>query len=257
MKRERTGLACLAVLIALLCLAGCGLTRKQSAAPPHEGAWYFAKNGVACQIGQGKIYEDDLHAKEGQTLRGVYSEMDGYIEAHMAGVGGVQVPHALYVVQTGQGEVLCDDPSGDGTVYFYRDALTALEALEVAEAVPSPTPILTPSEIPTPPGTLPPLERSEPAVDEPPSQVMPGLDDEPLNHPSSKPSSKALPSWWTPPSLEPLPSPVTKGGGNMVWVPQSGSKYHNTSSCSGMKNPSQITKAEAERQGYTPCKRCY
>ena len=43
----------------------------------------------------------------------------------------------------------------------------------------------------------------------------------------------------------------------MVWIPQSGKKYHSNSSCSGMENPSQVTKSEAENRGYTPCQRCY
>lgn len=44
---------------------------------------------------------------------------------------------------------------------------------------------------------------------------------------------------------------------NLVWVPNSGSKYHVRSSCSNMKNPSQVTKSEAEQRGYEPCKKCY
>lgn len=43
----------------------------------------------------------------------------------------------------------------------------------------------------------------------------------------------------------------------MVWVPASGSKYHKSSSCSGMKNPSQVSLSDAESRGYTPCKKCY
>lgn len=43
----------------------------------------------------------------------------------------------------------------------------------------------------------------------------------------------------------------------MVWVPSSGSKYHSRSSCSGMKNPSEVTLSKAESMGYTPCKRCH
>ena len=42
-----------------------------------------------------------------------------------------------------------------------------------------------------------------------------------------------------------------------VWIPNSGSKYHRTSSCSNMDSPREVSKAEAERMGYTPCKRCY
>lgn len=43
----------------------------------------------------------------------------------------------------------------------------------------------------------------------------------------------------------------------MVWIPASGSKYHSNSSCSGMNNPTQVTKSDAEARGYTPCKRCH
>ena len=42
-----------------------------------------------------------------------------------------------------------------------------------------------------------------------------------------------------------------------VWIPESGSKYHCKSTCSGMKNPTKVTVEEAESMGYTPCKRCY
>ena len=44
--------------------------------------------------------------------------------------------------------------------------------------------------------------------------------------------------------------------GPLVWVPRSGSKYHSKSNCSGMKNPRQVTLAEALSCGFTPCKRC-
>lgn len=43
----------------------------------------------------------------------------------------------------------------------------------------------------------------------------------------------------------------------MVWIPQSGSKYHSKAGCSNMKNPSQVSKDEAINAGYEPCKRCY
>lgn len=44
---------------------------------------------------------------------------------------------------------------------------------------------------------------------------------------------------------------------DMVWIPKSGTKYHSHSGCSNMKNPSQVTKEEAEDRGYTPCKKCW
>lgn len=43
----------------------------------------------------------------------------------------------------------------------------------------------------------------------------------------------------------------------MVWIPQSGSKYHSNPSCSGMNNPTQVTLSEAQNMGYEPCKKCY
>lgn len=42
-----------------------------------------------------------------------------------------------------------------------------------------------------------------------------------------------------------------------VWISRTGSKYHSNSSCSGMKNPSQVSINRAENMGLTPCKRCY
>ena len=43
----------------------------------------------------------------------------------------------------------------------------------------------------------------------------------------------------------------------MVWIPSSGSKYHNDASCSGMDNPRQVRKEVAVSMGYEPCKKCY
>lgn len=42
-----------------------------------------------------------------------------------------------------------------------------------------------------------------------------------------------------------------------VWIPQTGSKYHRRSGCSGMKNPTQVSKTRSESLGYEPCKKCY
>lgn len=50
---------------------------------------------------------------------------------------------------------------------------------------------------------------------------------------------------------------TTKATVVLVWIPQSGSKYHSKSSCSGMKDPTQVSLSEAVSQGYEPCKRCY
>ena len=46
------------------------------------------------------------------------------------------------------------------------------------------------------------------------------------------------------------------GSSTMVWIPKSGKKYHRSSSCSNMKNPSQVTLEKAQSLGYTPCSKC-
>ena len=53
--------------------------------------------------------------------------------------------------------------------------------------------------------------------------------------------------------------PITEDTqGNLVWVPtQGGTKYHNKSTCSGMKDPKQVTVEHAVANGYTQCKKCY
>lgn len=43
----------------------------------------------------------------------------------------------------------------------------------------------------------------------------------------------------------------------LVWIPNSGKKYHSRSTCSNMENPQQVTISSAEAQGYDPCKKCY
>lgn len=46
--------------------------------------------------------------------------------------------------------------------------------------------------------------------------------------------------------------------GNLVWVPvNGGTKYHRTSTCSNMKDPIQVSKETAQKNGYEPCGRCY
>ena len=52
------------------------------------------------------------------------------------------------------------------------------------------------------------------------------------------------------------------GGGSsdiMVWLTATGSKYHSTNHC-GRTNPNkayQVTKSQAEAQGYGPCSKCW
>ncbi len=55
------------------------------------------------------------------------------------------------------------------------------------------------------------------------------------------------------------PTAITQPGNTiqMVWLPESGTKYHNNDSCSDMNNPRQVTLDEAVNAGYEPCKKCY
>lgn len=43
----------------------------------------------------------------------------------------------------------------------------------------------------------------------------------------------------------------------MVWISNTGSKYHSNSSCSGMDNPSQVPISQAQSMGLQPCKKCH
>lgn len=43
----------------------------------------------------------------------------------------------------------------------------------------------------------------------------------------------------------------------MVWIDDTGKKYHSHSSCSNMSDPYQIPKSEAEARGRGACKKCY
>lgn len=51
---------------------------------------------------------------------------------------------------------------------------------------------------------------------------------------------------------------VAQTGADMVWIPTNGgTKYHCKSSCSNMVNPMQVTREQAEANGFTPCGRCH
>lgn len=50
---------------------------------------------------------------------------------------------------------------------------------------------------------------------------------------------------------------TTETDEEMVWIPKTGKKYHSNYSCGNMKNPRQVTLTNAQKRGYTPCKKCY
>lgn len=45
--------------------------------------------------------------------------------------------------------------------------------------------------------------------------------------------------------------------GDTVWISESGKKYHSKASCSGMKNPSEVSLSDAQAAGRTACSKCY
>ena len=85
--------------------------------------------------------------------------------------------------------------------------------------------------------------------------VQPGITINYATGDSSGPSSSTTTS--TPTTEQDNTNDNQAASGDMVWIPNSGSKYHSRSGCSNMKNPRQITKQEAENEGYEPCKKCW
>lgn len=224
----------------------------------HEGVWYFAANAVECRVEDGKIYQDDAKSDSGQSLRGVYTQADGYLEAHLVGVGGVRDTHKLYVGQTDQGQVLSELPNGLGTVYFYRDPVEAMAVLEetrasaAAEEVLSPAPLdaLTTEDPSAEPSDGP----SQAQTPEAPSQAPDATAQAPAPDAGAAPAAAPAPVESKPKADT---APVAPAADSTVWVSQTGSKYHKDPTCSGMKSPSSMTRTQAESRGYTPCKRCY
>lgn len=58
---------------------------------------------------------------------------------------------------------------------------------------------------------------------------------------------------------QPQPTEQPSSGGGMVWLSETGSKYHSIPDCGNM-NPNkayQVSRSEAEAQGYEVCKKCW
>lgn len=61
------------------------------------------------------------------------------------------------------------------------------------------------------------------------------------------------------PQVTEAPQESDPYGGRLVWISETGSKYHNKNNC-GRMNPDrayQMTRENAEAQGYEPCKKCF
>lgn len=83
----------------------------------------------------------------------------------------------------------------------------------------------------------------------------------PAPTPNPTPTPIPTPSPIPTPISTPTPAPTAavdpEPQEQMVWIPQTGSKYHSNASCSGMKNPQQVPLSQAIARGYTACKRCH
>lgn len=88
--------------------------------------------------------------------------------------------------------------------------------------------------------------------------VQPGITIDYATGNSSGPASDNTSQAITPAQTESTTQPPAQPGNTeTVWVSATGKKYHRKSSCSNMKNPSQISKSDAINRGYEPCKKCY
>lgn len=248
--RKRKGPLLPAMALALLCLAGCAGQGGQSPTAAYDGTWYFAKDGAQCVFADSKVYRDDKTAPSGQTLAGLYEDAGDHIDANLADTGGVEVTRTLYIVDGDLGQTLCDSADGSGTVYFYRDPLEVLSVLDRQE-----TEAETQS---VPPLTQP--EEQAPAEGEgeaigAPAEVVALEPTEPDG--AAGPESRAVPTAQPEGAEQPTPTAQIRTSGNTVWIPQSGSKYHSSPTCSGMKNPTKTSLSDALSRGYTACKRCH
>ena len=77
--------------------------------------------------------------------------------------------------------------------------------------------------------------------------------------PNYTPSPTTKPTPEPTPESTPLPTEIveTEPPEQMVWISNSGSRYHRRSTCSGMEDPWQVTISEAQSMGLTACGRCW
>lgn len=120
---------------------------------------------------------------------------------------------------------------------------------------PTPTPTPAPTQTPEPTSTPEPLPEQTPAaVTTTPTASGSGQAE--VQGPSGSGGEGTGGGWDSEPSgTQPVPTDAPSG--MMVWIPQSGSKYHSSPNCSNMKNPTQVTVSQAEAWGYEPCKKCF
>ena len=165
-----------------------------------------------------------------------------------------------------QGDIKC---TSDGKTVSFSVAknATADTLVPATKVDPTPTPVPTPTPTPTPDpvpdGPYYVLNTSSKKFHDPDCGSASTISDankdyytgtaEELVKKGYEPCGNCKPYEAPEPEPEPKPTPTE----TKVWIPSSGTKYHSKSSCSNMKNPTQVTKSQAESRGFTPCKKCW
>ena len=118
---------------------------------------------------------------------------------------------------------------------------SAEEPEHIPTTIPSYEELPIPAEEPTMAFTVEPTEVPSPKPTNVPTN-------EPTKAPTKEPTEK--------PTNRPTEKPAASNV-EYVYVTSGGSKYHCSSECSNMKNPSRVTKEEATNSGRTACSKCY
>ena len=137
----------------------------------------------------------------------------------------------------------------------------SVEATEAPASTQKPENTVKPTQIPK--ETVAPIVKPTPEVTETPVPTV---------EPTKVPADTPVPTDTSMPVITPNPTSTVKPVETLipsqleptyipnsvyVWIPKTGSKYHSSSTCSGMKNPQYVTISVAISSGYTPCSKCY
>ncbi len=121
----------------------------------------------------------------------------------------------------------------------------------------APTKKATPTETPTPTATETPTPTAAPTETPPPEPTIEAAAEETVETQAAEETQPAVTA--EEPQVTEAPQESDPYGGQLVWISETGSKYHNKNNC-GRMNPDrayQMTRENAEAQGYEPCKKCF
>lgn len=84
--------------------------------------------------------------------------------------------------------------------------------------------------------------------------ILDAISEEAAALPTALPETTGMPET----TVAPETTETAEAAGDLVWIPtKGGTKYHSKPDCSGMADPVQVTRPQAEQDGYTACKRCH